>query len=386
MSFSRALVSLALAFPLAALLTLPAGANPWPQRSPPRAQTPHPAVARIIVPEAGGATSYGSGTLVDAHDQLALVVTNWHVVRDAAEKIEVVFPNGFRSFARPLKVDSNWDLAALVIWRPDIEPVSIAATPPRPGEPLTIAGYGRGTFRAATGHCTKYYAPDLKSPKELLEVSVQARHGDSGGPIFNGRGELAGVLFGASHGTTMGSYAGRVRGFLASVAPELGQDPALIAARPATPPASPPTPRVTDVRPAAPLAQVPPRASAPQSPAVEAEPWPRAAPAEQEPIVQRQAAPSTAVPPAAASPHFAPTEDWSSDVQLAENPPPRRTAEPAPGPPAVDEAPVAALAAPAPEELGWSDLAGPTLFDQAKTVLALIGAFAVVYFFLRIAA
>ena len=43
--------------------------------------TPHPAVARIIVPE-NGATAYGSGTLVDVREQFGLVITNWHVVRD----------------------------------------------------------------------------------------------------------------------------------------------------------------------------------------------------------------------------------------------------------------------------------------------------------------
>ena len=80
-------------------------------------QQPHPAVARIVVPE-GDATSYGSGTLVDVRDQYGLVVTNWHVVRDGTGEVEVIFPDGFRSKARPLKVDADWDLAALVIWRP----------------------------------------------------------------------------------------------------------------------------------------------------------------------------------------------------------------------------------------------------------------------------
>ena len=42
---------------------------------------PHPAVARIIVPE-GGATAFGSGTLVGVRNDHGLVVTNWHVVRD----------------------------------------------------------------------------------------------------------------------------------------------------------------------------------------------------------------------------------------------------------------------------------------------------------------
>ena len=179
--------------------------------------TPHPAVARIIVPE-DGSTAFGSGTLVGVRDQHGLVVTNWHVVRDAAGLVEVVFPDGFRSHARPLKVDQDWDLAALVIWRPNAEPVKIAAQPPRPGDLLTIHGYGRGKYRIATGHCTTYYSPQPNFPHEMVELDAEARQGDSGGPIFNQSGELAGVLFGAGQGTTHGelraaraSFPGRRR-------------------------------------------------------------------------------------------------------------------------------------------------------------------------------
>ena len=186
------------------------------------AVTPHPAVARIIVPEQG-ATAFGSGTLVDVRDEFGLVVTNWHVVRDSQGVVEVEFPGGFRSHARPLKVDSDWDLAALVIWRPPIEPVRMASRPPRPGEPLTIHGYGQGQYRIATGRCTAYYAPRVNMPQEMVELNVEARQGDSGGPIFNERGELAGVLFGAGQGTTLGSYAPRVSNFLATLAPDIGQ-------------------------------------------------------------------------------------------------------------------------------------------------------------------
>jgi serine protease Do len=214
-------------------------------RTPPASavpDTPHPAVARIVVPEEG-ATAYGSGTLIDVRDQYGLVITVWHVVRDSQGTVEVVFPNGFRSQARPVKVDQDWDLAALVIWRPQIEPVHVSKTPPRPGDRLTIHGYGQGTYRIATGHCTQYFAPKQNFPTEMVELDVQARQGDSGGPIFNDRGEIAGVLFGAGEGTTIGSFAPRVETFLASLAPDLGpnkdQTQVAVADRPApdiTPP------------------------------------------------------------------------------------------------------------------------------------------------------
>src|SRR3954453_16265 len=181
--------------------------------------TPHPAVARIIVPE-DGSTAFGSGTLVGVNKDHGLVITNSHVVRDGTGLVEVVFPDGFRSNAKPLKVDSDWDLAALVIWRPNVEPVKIASQPPRQGDLLTIHGYGRGQYRIATGHCTNYLSPRIDFPHEMVELDVEARQGDSGGPIFNQSGEMAGVLFGAGQGTTLGSFAPRVRYFLASAVPD----------------------------------------------------------------------------------------------------------------------------------------------------------------------
>ena len=187
------------------------------------ANRPHPAVARIVVPEQG-AISFGSGTLIDVRENFGLVITNWHVVRDASDTIEVKFPDGFMSKARALKVDSDWDLAALIVWRPQgIQPVSIAARAPRPGDPLTICGYGQGNYRCATGRCTQYYAPRLDFPRHMVELDVEARQGDSGGPIFNEQGELAGVLFGAGQGTTLGSFGGRVGAFLATLAPDIGR-------------------------------------------------------------------------------------------------------------------------------------------------------------------
>ena len=195
-------------------------ARAWPPvPAPAAAQKPHPAVVRIMAVEDGG-MSLGSGTLIGVSEKHGLVVTNWHVVRDATGPISVVFPDGFMSPAWVLGADRVWDLAALGIRRPNVEPVTLSSSPPRPGQPLSIAGYGRkGSYRAVAGRCTDYFSPGNGQPREWVEVSVPARQGDSGGPIFNDRGELAGVLFGANDmsGITMGSYCGRVRVFLASV-------------------------------------------------------------------------------------------------------------------------------------------------------------------------
>lgn len=186
---------------------------------------PHPAVVRIVVDDGGGGFSLGSGVLVDVRDRFGLVVTNWHVVRDAQGAIQVHFADGFQSAAQAAKLDADWDLAALVIWRPPAAPAPIAESAPRLGDRLTICGYGPGIYRAASGRCTRYYAPRVDYPLHVVELDVEARQGDSGGPIFNERGEVAGILFGAGSGTTLGSYGGRVQWFLASLAPDIGAAP-----------------------------------------------------------------------------------------------------------------------------------------------------------------
>ncbi|MEN6459648.1 MAG: trypsin-like peptidase domain-containing protein [Thermoguttaceae bacterium] len=195
-----------------AALSVFAGATSWAASY----AQPHPAVVRVVAPERDG-MSLGSGSLVAVNDSFGLVITNWHVVRDAAGQVGVIFPNGFRSAATVARTDRDWDLAALIVWRPNVAPIPLASQSPQPGDTLTIAGYGSGPYRAVSGRCTEYLSPGQNLPYEMVELDVAARQGDSGGPIFNSRGELAGVLFGSGFGRTTGSYCGRVRWFLALV-------------------------------------------------------------------------------------------------------------------------------------------------------------------------
>jgi len=179
-------------------------------------QPPHPAVVRIIAPENGG-TSMGSGVLVDINASQGLVLTNWHVIRGATGAVLVQFPDGFQTAGTVIRHDEPWDLAAVAIWRPRVVPIPIAPHPPTIGEPLSIAGYGKGPFRSEAGPCTQYLAPGSGYPLEFVELQATARRGDSGGPILNARGELAGILFGQAQGRTIGACSTRVQTFLASV-------------------------------------------------------------------------------------------------------------------------------------------------------------------------
>ncbi len=176
-------------------------------------KTPHPAVARIIVPERRSA-ALGSGTLIAKTAQHGYLITNWHVVREARDGALVVFANGTQAQGKIVRTDKDWDLALVQIPAPAAEPLSISATVPQVGEQLWIAGYGSGEFLLQAGLCSQYLAPYPNWPLELVEVGAAARQGDSGGPILNSRGELAGVLFGQGDGYTMGAYGGRVLQFL----------------------------------------------------------------------------------------------------------------------------------------------------------------------------
>jgi hypothetical protein len=286
----------------------------------------HPAVARIVAP-GDGSISYGSGTLVWVGDNHGLVVTNWHVINEATAPISVHFPDGFYSLGTVQKVDRDWDLALVAVRKPNAQPVRLADHAPRPGELLTIAGYGSGQYRAASGTCTQYVAPGTTFPFEMVEVAVSARQGDSGGPIFNSRGELAGVLFGEGHGRTSGSYCGRVKWFLSSVTPS-----AIVASES--------------------LARVPlkPVSARPSESSNEAEP------------ARIVAAPAT---------HLA-NQEFRPDASEAR------------GQPAsiIATAPLGGVDS-ASQALGWEDLAGTTLGEQAKTVLAALGVLAIILHALR---
>jgi hypothetical protein len=307
-------------------------------------------VVRVIVPDADG-MSLGSGALVGVSETHGLVLTNWHVVRDAVGQIVVAFPDGFRSGATLLGTDSDWDLAALAIWRPRVEPIRLAARPPVPGEPLQIAGYGPGSYRTAGGRCTQYVSPGGNFPFEMVELAAAAREGDSGGPILNQNGELAGVLFGSIDGRTTGSHTLPVGRFLASVAGRFGElapSSAMLAGRAASPP---PTEPGAAAEPAAPISA----------------------------RTHAQFASNVSRKPAGLS-----CDGWTAVGRLSQTTPADPATElldrPGPEHDLAMETPPTGAGGP----LTWEDIAGSSGPEQVKTVLAAIGALAVAAQLLRL--
>jgi hypothetical protein len=279
---------------------------------------------------------------------------------------------------------------------------------------LIIAGYGSGQWRAAAGKCTQYVSPGNNHPMEMVEVSASARQGDSGGPILNARGELAGVLFGSAQGATSGSYCGRVREFLTSLAPEMAVAPPAPNPQPlvaATPPAMPGWPGTKLPANTIPVANTAPPAAAP--PVSKADPYgppiaPEPPPAEENAVAstatQGDAHPATlAVPPKSS------TAKSSSDhpfTNVAVSPrmdlsggltPRNRELEPVverdevensagymytPLPPRGGRSLSGSLDNAEPKELLaalWTSLVGASRVEQGKSFLALLGLAAVFF-------
>ena len=215
--------------------------------------------------------SYGTGSYVSEYRDWGIVLTNWHVVNEAPEEISVVFPD--RAYrARVILHDPMWDLAALVIENPrGLTPLPISRQWPRLGETFWVGGYGPphalDEFKMSRGKLTTYVAvrkpserlalegeqgkpqgdadklgaseeakkagevevvekragdkdsdPALADAADLLyetmSINVGVRQGDSGGPIFNSFGELAGIIWGSDGESTMGTCGPRMQVFL----------------------------------------------------------------------------------------------------------------------------------------------------------------------------
>ena len=185
---------------------------------PAAAARPHAAVARIVNSISQG-IYHGSGTLIAVDGNGALLVTCKHLFRDGVGKIVVTFPDGKNYRGQLAGVDAVYDVAAVRIARPAAAPVAIAATAPRPGEPLWALGYAErgergGRFMATHGRCRGYVRAEGTPDFKTLDMSGSALQGMSGGPILNSRWQLAAVLWGTNSNTVAGTFCGRISKFV----------------------------------------------------------------------------------------------------------------------------------------------------------------------------
>lgn len=236
-----AAVALMLLGPIAAPGQCPGGTCPTivrrpqvdsaqPQRPTPawryeRAAGHRAAVARIVCYDRDGSKSIGSGVLVRYRGRL-VILTAWHVIQ-TARRITVWLATGRWYDARVLHTDSTWDCGVLDIGRPQgVEPAELefgdAAHPGR-SDRLESAGYGGdGRLAVNTGFFLGYSSPSRSGgPADWMRLSGYARQGDSGGPIFNARGRVVGILWGTNGREVVGTQAGRLHRILAAAVEKL---------------------------------------------------------------------------------------------------------------------------------------------------------------------
>ena len=192
-----------------------------------KVQTEYPAIGKIV---GRGKTImqhqkqiqsvyYGSGVYAAEVLDYGIVLTNWHVVSESEASIQVLFGN-FSSEGFVLLADEVWDLAAIVIRKPPFLPLPISLEVPQLGEELWVAGYGQyaglNGFRIQSGKVIRYMTLVAREnlPAETISIDAGVRQGDSGGPILNRYGELAGLLWGSDGTVTMGTFSLRLQAFL----------------------------------------------------------------------------------------------------------------------------------------------------------------------------
>ena len=139
--------------------------------------------------------SLGSGFIIDAEE--GLVVTNNHVIEDADE-IVINFADGGKLDAEVIGRDEKTDLAVLKV-DPDIRPLVETkfgdSDEMRVGDWVMAIGNPFGLGGTVTLGIVSAVNRDINSGPydNFLQTDASINRGNSGGPLFNMRGEVVGV-------------------------------------------------------------------------------------------------------------------------------------------------------------------------------------------------
>ncbi|WP_424945987.1 Do family serine endopeptidase [Candidatus Spongiihabitans sp.] len=135
----------------------------------------------------------GSGFVIDP---AGLVVTNYHVIEDANE-IEVVFDDGARIPATLKGTDKKTDLALLEIKTDSALPYVVFgdSDAAEVGDWVIAIGNPFGLGGTTTSGIISARGRDLRSGPldDFIQIDASINRGNSGGPLFNTKGEVIGV-------------------------------------------------------------------------------------------------------------------------------------------------------------------------------------------------
>ena len=126
-------------------------------------------------------------------------LTAWHVVQDNLETadVKVRFRNGRKAKrCRVVECDESKDIALIWTWVPaGIEPAKLADKPIGRGDTLEFAGLGGGSELKC---CVRHFSAKASPPSTIEKIfaDVPLLPGDSGGPVFNSKHEVVGIISG----------------------------------------------------------------------------------------------------------------------------------------------------------------------------------------------
>ncbi len=167
-------------------------------------QRSHPSIVRLTHTDHVG-PGYFTGTLIDIKHEDNLILTCAHPFEFAGNTM-VTYANGQTEWASIIKKDHAIDLALLRVQRNNRMRIQISSTVPAQGEWVAGFGCGYSEFRESQGKVSGYLwfeqPESMVVPPDGFSFIAGVRQGDSGGPVINANGELAGVIFGGDASET----------------------------------------------------------------------------------------------------------------------------------------------------------------------------------------
>ena len=167
-----------------------------PRKPPPESQAPIAQVTTPQPPKVVKLSYAGTGFMFGSKDY---VITNWHVIR-GTKNVKVKFLNGEKINAKLLLKNPQNDIAFLKLERsPELPPSDLKigdSSKVRLGDKVFTIGY---PAHWVMGQNPKYTSGDvnalsgIKDDPTVFQISVQIQPGNSGGPLFNQKGEVIGI-------------------------------------------------------------------------------------------------------------------------------------------------------------------------------------------------
>lgn len=155
-------------------------------------------------PELNGMSGRGTGFIIDVDDKSATIVTNHHVI-DAYLKQPSIFKVNVQTAmqmwsyeAEVIGHDIVTDVAVIKIYKKEDEDWEAIEWGTKDdyaiGTPVVVIGHGMSmSWTSTQGHVVYRDRFGMRPYNLMLQVDAVINQGNSGGPIFNDRGQVIGV-------------------------------------------------------------------------------------------------------------------------------------------------------------------------------------------------